>query len=653
MNVEEFIQELYEARAKDNDEEPHHEDLEMLKRRIILPLEQGRLSLSKLRLGVNSAIVLAKNLRKHDIRHIDLSNNIHGDIGCVAVMQLAQTNQTLKYLNMESNDISDEGSISIGHMLASNHSIEQLLLGSCEGALHGNSIGHLGSVSIFQGLQQNTTLKKLGLNNNPFFSKTSSSGAVTASKIGEKSADPTELLCDIVSTHPNLTSLELGGTKMQTKNAVSLFTAMKPYNYVTELDLRDNPGLGFQAFDALSALLTENRSIERLNLANCKLTARGADTLSRALVSNRTLKELNLSSTGIEDYGLHEICHSLIGGENEGEETNSTLTILDLSDCGCTATGCTSLAAVLSNPLTNITRLILKGNSLGSGVKTIAEALSDNNTVEYVDFSSCKIEDDGAIELFNTLSVNTTITTLLLHSNFISNKLGQEFLQLLAPNTTLLRITLQGSLLPRQVQSDIQRITTQNQLSKKNFGPNRMKEEIAHLLRELEHLPKVVRDLRHTRRQIIRVNKEISKVEGEIKQIQSQSDELTTQLQQQLTEQRKQVEKKQSDRDEKARELKEAQELNEKNAKDLENALKEEEFALSREVNERFVMSMADIESLFFTYESEKERTDGILNKINAEIEETRKKGEKAALTIKYKGGKPPAAPKNRPMPKK
>ncbi|KAH7829503.1 putative NLR family CARD domain-containing protein 3 [Monocercomonoides exilis] len=654
MEIEEFISELHQARAKDNEEEPQTEDLELLRRRIIRPLEQGHLNLSKLRLGVNSSIALAKGLKKHELFSLDLSNNMIGDIGCVAIMQLAQMNSSLTYLNVESNDIGDEGSISIGHMLQSNQSIETLLLGSMSDALHGNNIGPTGAKCILKGLESNLTIARLGFNRNPIFvsgTTGSSASASSASQSGGIDMEIAESLVNIINTHETLHDVELGTTGMTTRAAMRLLTALKENSSVTHLDISGNKDLQFGAFDALSKTLMTNMALSTLILDGVPLGARGADELSSALAVNRTLQTLSMRDCAVEEYGIHAIASALVRGKSNG--VLPVLTSLSISGCGCGPVGCAALAVLLKNPLAALQSLSMENNPVGQGAASIAEALRTNTTLTFLNLSQCKIEGAGATDLLSAVSVNHTLTTLHLDGNFIPEQCGPSFVSSLSPNTTILTLTITGSLLSRQVVTDLAAICKRNRQSKKNAHPMRMKDEIAHLLRELGHLPQIMHDYRHTERLCIRVDKEIRKVEKAIAEVKSASDELTAQLKMQRTEQEKQLAKKQAERDEKVRDLEEALEQNKKQHTELTAALEHEEDLLKRETTERQVMCEEDIRSLYFTYEVEKEKRDNLVQTNDAEIKTIKARGERFVAQIAAKGGKiAPAKPVNRPLPR-
>ncbi|KAA6386655.1 MAG: putative TKL/IRAK protein kinase [Streblomastix strix] len=753
METDDFIQELLAARARDNDEEPRPDDLELLKRRIIKPLEQGRLPLNKLRLGVNSSISLAKGLKKHELKFIDLSNNIIGDIGCVAIMQLAQMNSSLTYLNVESNDIGNEGQ-AIGNMLSSSHSIETLLLGSPENSLHQNSIGVSGAIFILKGLEQNKSLRRLGINRNPIFGQAPSHvvGQPTPAG-GGRDSEVAQLLVNILNSHDNLKELELGGTQMTTRACINICDAISTTlnGSVELLDFSHNTQLTFPAFESMSKMVRQSKTLTCLILDGVPLGARGGSEIAKALRGNVILEKLSLNRCDIEEYGVHAIATAIVGlkddaglpdefdlareksarqqaqyqqqqqqqqdqlgstqqtgTSNDGDDNNNnnqqqgtaggqsyrsqrsqqsqqnqspsqsqqqqqqsiqqqynletqtaegvvntTLTYLDLGHCQCGPVGTDALAAALVKDGVNLQTLILTGNNIGASAIFLADAMKRNTTVEKLDLSTCKIEDPGAEALANALYENNVITTLLLHGNFFSAACGPSLLDAMKTNTSVTTLTLTGSLLPRQTQADIAELCDRNQKNKKDANPNKMKEEIRHLMREMEHLPEVIHDLRHTRRLIIRVDKAIHKVENEKMEVQTNSDALTSQLRTQLGEQRKEVQKKEKEKLEKERDLREAQEFNKRNIGEMEANLAKEESLYKQEEEERFVMSMDDIEAAYYTQQIEKEKFDQFKTKIDDEIKKLRLRGDRAVAEVAKKGGKTlpglgPAQPKSK-----
>jgi len=106
-------------------------------------MSPDKLLLRESRLGVNSCMAIAKNMKDFEIRVIDLSGNslrasatilhvpraialsspsapVIGDIGCMAIMQLAKVNATLEELNLQANNIGDEGAVACAQELESN-----------------------------------------------------------------------------------------------------------------------------------------------------------------------------------------------------------------------------------------------------------------------------------------------------------------------------------------------------------------------------------------------------------------------------------------------------------------------------------------------------------------------------------------------------
>ena len=68
--------------------------------------------------------------------------------------------------------------------------------------------------------------------------------------------------------------------------------------------------------------------------------------------------------------------------------------------------------------------------------------------------------------------------------------------------------------------------------------------------------------------------------------------------------------------------------------------LEAENAGLKQETEERWVMSMEDIRSLYLTFEIEKERRDTIVGETEAEVATILRKGLYAEASIKAKDGK-------------
>ena len=117
----------------------------------------------------------------------------------------------------------------------------------------------------------------------------------------------------------------------------------------------------------------------------------GAISISQALMVNQTLLHLNMLDNNIGDEGITAISSSL-----------SSITVLNVSWCGITFTGVTSLAKALSTNH-NIRKLWLSDNPITvDGARLIMKSAVDNGVCEIVDIDN-HYKDDEVKEMITIL----------------------------------------------------------------------------------------------------------------------------------------------------------------------------------------------------------------------------------------------------------
>ena len=117
----------------------------------------------------------------------------------------------------------------------------------------------------------------------------------------------------------------------------------------------------------------------------------GAISISQALMVNQTLLELEMFGNNIGDEGITAISSSL-----------SSITVLNVSRCGITFTGVTSLSKALSTNH-NIRKLWLYGNPITvDGACLIMKSAVDNGVCEIVGIDD-EYEDDDEVKEMKTI----------------------------------------------------------------------------------------------------------------------------------------------------------------------------------------------------------------------------------------------------------
>ena len=130
------------------------------------------------------------------------------------------------------------------------------------------------------------------------------------------------------------------------------------------------------------------------NLLFVLMITTGAISISQALMVNQTLLELHMRDNDIKDEGITAIAESL---------SNSSITELDVMECGITFTGVRSLAAALSTNQ-NIRDLQLWNNPITvNGARLIMKSAVDNGVCEYVSIDYEYEDDDQVKEMMTIL----------------------------------------------------------------------------------------------------------------------------------------------------------------------------------------------------------------------------------------------------------
>ena len=125
------------------------------------------------------------------------------------------------------------------------------------------------------------------------------------------------------------------------------------------------------------------------------MITKGAISISQALMVNQTLLELFMRSNKIGDDGITAIAGSL---------SNSSITVLDVGECGISFVGVRSFAAALSSNQ-NIRMLWLTNNPITvDGARMIMLSAVDNGVCKYVSINSEYQNDDEVRRMMSILA---------------------------------------------------------------------------------------------------------------------------------------------------------------------------------------------------------------------------------------------------------
>ena len=283
------------------------------------------------------------------------------------------------------------GSLCWINSLATTVSIVDLDLSSCS-----LQITNENGPPFISMLKENQVLKSLNLSNNPEF--------------GELAL---QFIMEGVQCNTSLVDLDLSSCSLRTtdENGPTFINMLKENQILKSLNLSSNPELGELALLYIAKGLQHNSSLVQLNLSSCALTVtdRSEQALFNMLKKNTTVKGLNLSgNTSLGDTGIKCI--------SEGISQSTTLILLNVRNCGITASGAKHLLQMLSQNQ-SLQSLNIGANHIGDqGISNIPGALKSNKTLRELLIPHCGITDEKPIS--EVLKTNRTLVKLDLSANF-------------------------------------------------------------------------------------------------------------------------------------------------------------------------------------------------------------------------------------------
>ncbi|XP_067218384.1 NLR family CARD domain-containing protein 3-like isoform X3 [Chanodichthys erythropterus] len=219
--------------------------------------------------------------------------------------------------------------------------------------------------------------------------------------------------------HCQLNTLTLSRCRITEKQCVILTSALKSNpSHLTELDLSWN-NLGDSGVKNLSDLLMNPQfKLEKLHLSECSITEKQCVILTSALKSNLShLRELNLSGNKLGDSGVKNLSDLLMNPQFKLEK-------LHLYGCWITEKQCVILTSALKSNPSHLRELNLSWNKLGdSGVKNLSDLLMNPQfKLEKLQLCGCSITEKQCVILTSALKSNLShLRELDLSINKIGN----------------------------------------------------------------------------------------------------------------------------------------------------------------------------------------------------------------------------------------
>lgn len=242
-------------------------------------LDQPSTCLSPICLGIRNNL----HLQRIYLINTELEGEYSGR--CIGSTMLCN-NASLKELYLCENMLGDEGVAQLAHALLHENSSLQVL------DLRSNNMELEGTISLSELLKGSTTLRRICLGGN---------------HIGN---DGVKVLAGGLSSNTALRQLDLQGTGIGPTGAQSISEMLAENQNLHELNLSFNY-LGDQGVTAIAKVLSINTTLRKLSLRRTNMSNCGANTLARQLPFMRGLQDLILIRNRIDMEGIRTLSEGL------------------------------------------------------------------------------------------------------------------------------------------------------------------------------------------------------------------------------------------------------------------------------------------------------------------------------------------------------
>jgi hypothetical protein len=155
-------------------------------------------------------------------------------------------------------------------------------------------------------------------------------------------------------------------------------------------------GCDYTNLDKVVSSIVNNTEVTHLSFANNGLDTDDCEALANFVASNTTVAALDLSGNKLSGEKFSKLAEALA--------KNATITDLDLGANGLAKSAAKALAAAISAPTCQISRLQLAGNALGIyGAEELAAGLKLNTSIKALGLQNNNIGNDGAQKLLDVL----------------------------------------------------------------------------------------------------------------------------------------------------------------------------------------------------------------------------------------------------------
>lgn len=359
--------------------------------------------------SITDALAHISGGEPHELMYLDLSNNDIGHNGTSihgsqALASLVRDSNSLTYLNVNNNNLSDEGAKAIFDVLGeplgftdNDEPKNQFNQSVIELHIESNSLGEISGEAIMDMLKSNKVLVSLYIDDNPNL--------------------PAKMIKHIAN------SLRIYNSTVQTISLSDIPLSPKSAGYL------------------IRVLESTTFPLSKLSMCRCQMTSLHISPFAQFGKSSKFLTNLDLSCNNIGDTGAEWIAVCLKGTINRVTNIKyPPLKKLDLNCCGIELHGIQLIIeAAAESPL--LKYLDLSDNEIGSKIDSFMEPLS-NCYLSQFHLNRCKLTSKGTSAIFEILkfsshNLSKFLKVLCLSSNEIMDSATGIIVECLSRNMVI------------------------------------------------------------------------------------------------------------------------------------------------------------------------------------------------------------------------
>ena len=435
-------------------------------------LDVGNNNISK-EVANKLALAISANENLEEVRLYDSKLSSSATV----ILQSLGTISTLKYLNINNNQITEEAGEALASVVMHNAGLEEL-------HLSGNNLGE-GMLIVSKALEHISTLRSLDMGNNNISKEVAGKLALTISAnenleevrlYDSKLSSSATVILQSLGTISTLKYLNFNNNQMTEEAGEALASVILHNTGLEKLHLRDN-NLGERMLIVVKAL-EHISSLRSLDMGNNNISKEVADKLTLAISANENLEEVRLYDSKLSSSAT-VILQSL--------GTISTLKYLNINNNQITEEAGEALASVVMHNA-GLEELHLSGNNLGEGMLIVSKALEHISTLRSLDMGNNNISKEVAGKLALAISANENLEEVRLYDSKLSSS-ATVILQSLGTISTLKYLNFNNNQMTEEAGEALASVILHNTgLEKLHLRDNNLGERMLIVVKALEHI---------------------------------------------------------------------------------------------------------------------------------------------------------------------